>query len=97
MLCGSDGIILIEQALEGRTHRRLRKADVRQELHIDEHVRGRHRVVERICEPRGEGVAVNCMLGASHMHRQLVAMYQRFNATTDVITIQMWTVATCAQ
>ena len=39
-------------------------------MHIDKHVRGRHRVVEPTCEPLGEDVAVSRMLGAPHIHRK---------------------------
>ena len=50
----------------------------------------------------GESEVVNLLVGTIHITLvancalQLVAMYPRCNATTDVITLQMWTVATCA-
>ena len=59
-----------ESKLEGDTHRRLKKADIRQGLHVHVYICGRHRVVKCNCKPFGEGGLVNCLLGAPHEHRQ---------------------------
>ena len=55
--------------LECGTHRRLRKADVRQRLHVHAYIRGRHRAVERDCKPFSKVGLVKCLLIALHEHR----------------------------